>query len=145
MNAITVSSGYEGRNRPVKKSDYEPLPLRWKVVLDLFLAGTKVKEICKCTGYSPSFVYKILNEERTLQVKQFLLAQTQEEFSALFDKVVDVVKEKLDDPEKKLEAAALWLKANGKLGREAGSSTTVNVTAEDVVMQILSGAAQGER
>ncbi len=137
-NAITVSPGYEGRNRPVRKSDYEPLPLRWKVVLDYRLAGVKVPEICKRTGYSPSFVYRILNDERALQAKQFLLAQTQEEFSTLFEKVVDVVKDALEDPEKRLEAAALWLKANGKMSKDS-SSVTVQVTAEDVVMQILNG------
>ena len=137
MNALTVSSGPDcySRNRPVKKSDYEPLPLKWKVVLDYRLAGKKVREIRALTGLSIPRIYHILADERTLQAKQFLLEQTQEEFSALFEKVVDAVRLNLEDPEKQLEAASLWLKANGKF-REGGS-TTVNITAEDVVMQIL--------
>ncbi len=137
MNAITVSSQGDGyaTNRQVKKSDYEPLPLRWKVVLDYRMAGKKVPAICKLTGYSPAFVYRILNDERTLLAKQFLLAQTQEEFSCLFEEVVRVIKEKLVDPEKALEAASLWLKANGKLRDK--DKIQVNVSAEDIVMQIL--------
>jgi len=135
MDAITVSPRFEDAKRPTKKSDYEPLPLRWKVVLDLRIAGVKVPEICRRTGYSPAFVYRILADERTLQAKQFLLEQTQEEFSCLFEKVVDAVRQNLADPEKQLEAANLWLKANGKFKDSA--KLNVNVTAEDVVMQIL--------
>ena len=137
MNALTLSSGPEvySRNRPVKKSDYEPLPLKWKVVLDYRLAGKKVSEIKALTGLSTPRIYHILADERTLLAKQFLLEQTQEEFSALFEKVVDAVRLNLEDPEKQLEAASLWLKANGKF-REGGT-TTVNISAEDIVMQIL--------
>jgi hypothetical protein len=136
MNALTVSSTYSDPGRKVKKSDYEPLPLRWKVVLDYRLSGKRVPEICRLTGFSPSFVYRILNDERALQAKQFLLEQTQEEFSCLFEQVTGVIKDKLADPEKQLEAASLWLKANGKFNDKA--KLTVSVSAEDVVMQILS-------
>lgn len=137
MDSLMLSSRYSDPGRMTKKSDYEPLPLKWKVVLDYRLAGVKVPEICRRTGYSPSFVYRILSDERTLLAKQFLLEQTQQEFSVLFEKVVDVIKLKLADPEKQLEAANLWLKANGKF-KDNAASLHVNVTAEDVVMQILS-------
>lgn len=145
MDALTVSaqpSNYLAQRR-VKRNDYEPLPLQWKVVLDYRLAGKKVSEIRALTGLSVPFIYRILSDERTLQVKQFLLNQTQEEFSCLFEDVVKVVKDKLKDKEKQLEAASLWLKANGKIGKDA--QTTVNVTAEDVVMQILNGSAAEQR
>lgn len=135
MEALTLSSTYSDPGRKVKKSDYEPLPLRWKVVLDYRLAGKKVSEICKLTGLSRPFIYHILNDERTLLCKQFLLEQTQEEFSCLFERVTKVIEEKLDDPEKALEAASLWLKANGKF--KDTSKLQVNVSAEDIVMQIL--------
>lgn len=137
MNAITVSSQGDSYPlaRPTKKSDYEPLPLRWKVVLDYRLSGKRVPEICKLTGYSPAFVYRILNDDRTLLAKQFLLEQTQEEFSCLFEQVTEVIKGKLSDPEKALEAASLWLKANGKF--KDTSKLSVSISAEDIVMQIL--------
>jgi len=135
MNALTLSSTYSDPGRKVKRSDYEPLPLKWKVVLDYRLSGKRVPEICRLTGYSPPTVYHILNHERTLLAKQFLLEQTQEEFSCLFEKVTKVIEEKLGDPEKQLEAASLWLKANGKF-KDTGK-LQVNVSAEDIVMQIL--------
>ena len=135
MDSLMLSSRFSQPARPTKRSDYEPLPLRWKVVVDMHLAGSKVKEICARTGYAPPTVYHILNSERALRAKQFLLEHTQEEFTALFERVVDVISEKLKDPEKALEAANLWLKANGKF--KESTKSTFHISAEDIVMQIM--------
>jgi len=120
-------------------SAYTVVPHRWRVVLDLHLAGHSKEAISKATGYTVNSIYRILNHKDVQLVRQQLMESTQQEFEALFSKVVTTVRTALDDPDPKvgLMATAQWLKASGK-GSERGN-TTINVTAEDVVMQMLNG------
>lgn len=90
-------------------------------------------------------VYRILNHRDTLYVRQQLMEYTQQEFEALFKKVVHAVRGGLDDPDPKiaLMASQLWLKAHGKFAPER--QAVGNITAEDVVIQILQGNVQAAR
>lgn len=108
-------------------------------VVHLHLAGHSIAAIAESTGYTINSIYRILNHKDVQMVRQQLLASTQQEFEALFSKVVSTVRRGLDDPDPKvgLMATSQWLKASGK-GSEKGN-TTINVTAEDVVMQMLNG------
>lgn len=115
------------------------IPQKWLVVVHLHLAGRKVKQIAHATGYTENSVYRILNHEDVNLVRQQLLDTTQKEFEALFPAVVDAIQTGLQDPDPKTQAlfTAQWLKAHGKFNNSAGTNIQVNVTAEDVVANIL--------
>lgn len=138
------------QNQQPHKIKYAPnacqtVPLRWLTVLHMHLAGRSNKEIAAELGYSLNSTYRILNHKDTQYVRQQLMQSTQQEFEALFNNVVDAVKTGLKDldPKVQLSAASLWLKSHGKI-KEADGGTTVNVTAEDVVFQILNQSNQND-
>lgn len=121
----------------------EPVPLRWKVILDYHLAGKKIKEIALLTGYTINSIYRILNHPNVQYVRQQLLNSTQQEFEALFARIVDSVRDDFDslDPERISDARKDWIKAHGKifnpdLGKQVINN---NITAEDVVLNLLQG------
>lgn len=121
-----------------------PIPQRWLVVVQLHLAGKKIKEIAQFTGYTENSVYRILNEESVNAIRQQILDTTQKEFEALFPKVVKAVGEGLEDEDPKVRAiyTSQWLKANGKF---SDTKTVVNnniITAEDVVQNILNAPSK---
>jgi len=117
------------------RSKYDPVPLRYQQVVALHLAGKKCEEIKQITGYSTAMVYRILSRDDVQHYRQQLLATTQQEFEALFSKVVDTIRQSLDSSDENVRLAATqqWLKYHGKRF-EAKSS---EVTAEDVVAHIL--------
>lgn len=125
-------------HRPTKKSDYLPVPLRWYQVLALHLAGKTPNEIMTETGYSSAMYYRILNHPSIQAVRQQLLDQTQQEFEALFNRVVTNIREQLDDPDPmvRLSAQNQWFKANGKF-QPKKDETDKNLTAEEVVAKLL--------
>ena len=127
-------------HRPTKKNDYVPVPLRWYNVLALHLAGKKAIEIKQETGYSIAMIHRILNHKIVQAIRQQLMDSTQQEFEALFDKIVDNIRDQLgsSDPAVKLAAQQQWLKANGKFGNGKKAVIT-NITAENVVQNILEG------
>jgi len=120
--------------------------LKYHNVLALHLAGKTVGDvgvegsICHATGYKPSTVYKILSDPRVCQVRQQLLEHTQREFEALYPLVVDSIRKDLlsAQPDRENRARDQWLHASGKYQAEK-TSQNINVTAEDVVFQILNG------
>jgi hypothetical protein len=118
-----------------------PIPLKWHTVLALHLSGKKDKEIALETGYTANSVWRILNHKDVQYVRQQLLANTQKEFEAQFVKVVDNVNKGLDDPDAKIRAIYInmWLKAHGKFANESKGNGQVNITAEDVVLNMLNG------
>jgi len=128
-------------HRPTKKNDYVPVPLRWYNVLALHLAGKKAIEIKQETGYSIAMIYRILNNRIVQHVRQQLMDSTQQEFEALFDKIVDNIRSQLDSTDQavKLAAQQQWLKANGKFGNGGKTKIITNITAEQVVQNILEG------
>lgn len=125
-------------HRPTKRNDYIPVPLRWYQVLALHLAGKTPNEIMQETGYSSAMYYKILNHPSIQSVRQQLLDQTQKEFEALFNKVVENIRTQLDDPEPMVRLAAQnqWFKANGKFQPKSDEKEK-NLTAEEVVAKLL--------
>lgn len=144
MDALTVSGtpdAYQGR-RHLKRNDYEPIPSRYMAVLSHHLSGRTVAQISELTGYKTPTIYKILSDKRVSQMRQMLLNHTQLEFEALYPKVVDALREALDssDTSMKLKASDQWLHASGKYKGD-GAGTQVNITAEDVVFNILNQEA----
>ena len=123
--------------RHVTRKETDPVSHRHQFVLALHLSGLKVNEIEKITKYRPATIYHILGEPNVIALRQQLLNHTAKEFEALFPKVVDGIRACLDsgDPKTVLEASDKWLKAHGKYAKS--ESTTVNITAEDIVMNIL--------
>jgi len=138
MSSVLMSRSpdrYQAR-RSLKRSDHNPIDPKYFYIMSLRMAGTPVTEISELTGLSTPRIYGILNDERCVQIRQQILSNTQDEFENLFAKVVQAVREGLDngDVGTKLEASKIWLKAHGKYTKE---ETSLNVTAEDVVIQIL--------
>jgi hypothetical protein len=110
------------------------------VVLDYALSGMDPKVIAAETGYSLNSVYRILNHPNTIQLRQQKLEAFQRDFDNLYNKVTERIREGLDNLDPKIVAIYTnqWLKANGKLS-EKQKGLTVNLTAEDVIMQIKNG------
>ena len=128
--------------RHLTRKETDPVSHRHQFVLALHLSGLKVDEIEKVTRYRPATIYHILSEPNVIALRQQLLHHTSKEFEALFPKVVDGIRVALSsgDPKTVLEACDKWLKAHGKYAKSEG--TTVNVTAEDIVFNILNQAPQ---
>ena len=149
--------------RPVTKRDVKGIPARWRFVLELHLAGHQVTRdtvtqkvdeegiltnvvqkhsIQELTGYAPSTIYKILSSAEVEEMKQQVMKYYDSEFETLYPEVVDAVRRGLKSGDKYLDAAKLYLKAFGKGGKSKdGSGTTLNLTAEDVVFNILNQPA----
>lgn len=127
--------------RPIKKNDYIPVPLRWYKVLALHLSGKKAIEIKEETGYSIPMIHRILNHKSIQSVRQQLMDSTQQEFEALFDRIVNNIRTQLDSTDEavKLAAQQQWFKANGKFGNGGKTKIVTNITAEQVVQNILEG------
>jgi hypothetical protein len=76
-------------------------------------------------------------------VRQQLLEHTQTEFEALYPKVVDSLRKDLlsEQPDRENRARDQWLRAAGKYSQDH-TTPQINVTAEDVVFQILNQKAE---
>ena len=122
-----------------------PVPLRWYNILALHLTGKSAKEISEATGCSLPMVYHVLGHKTIQHVRQQLLDKTQQEFEALFAKVVTNIREQLEstDPMVRLAAQQQWFKANGKFAG-VKIDRQVNITAEQVVAQILNQGSRSE-
>lgn len=145
MDSILTSGTpdrYQGR-RHLKLTDRNPIPHKYFNVLSLHLAGKTVKTICEETGYKTPTVYKILADERVVQIRQQLLEHTQVEFEALYPLVVDSIRKDLmsQQPDRENRARDQWLRASGKYTSEK-TTQNITVTAEDVVLQILNQAKE---
>ena len=125
--------------RTVQAKDIEPIPHTWRLVLELHLARLKPKEIQEQTGYSSAMMYRILKDPRVVQMKQQIMEYYDDRFKDMLPQVIDAIEKGLDSPDKYLEAAKVYLKEFGSESKKDGG-ITVNVTAEDVALQILQGA-----
>lgn len=147
---------YAGARHPRRDEGEETakVTLRHRFVLELHLAGhlpmkgsEEKPSIHELTDYSPAMIHRILASEGIVALRQQVMSYYDQEFETLFPDVIQAVREGLDATEMKdrLSAAKLWLKAHG---RAAGSSSKeagdINITAEDVVVQILN-MAEGRR
>ena len=117
-----------------------PIPLRWRRVLEMHLAGYSAITIAENTGYTKYSIYRILDHPNVQSVRQQMMDYMQKEFEGLFEDTVQAVRTGLKDPDPKvrLQAATLWLKSHGKF-QDIKITNQVNLTAEDVVLQILQG------
>ena len=125
-------------HRHFKKNDHTPVPLRWYFVLALHLSGKSPREVMEETGYSSAMYYKVLNHPTVQSVRQQLLDHTQQEFEALFSKVVENIRNQLksNDPQVQLAAQTQFFKATGKFQPKKGDEDK-ELTAEDIVSKIL--------
>ena len=131
-------SGYRFR-RPMKASDYRPVPHRWFQVLALHLSGKRPKEVMELTGYSPAMYYRILDHPSILGIRQQLLERVQRDFEDLYPKIVENITNQLnsEDTKVQLEAQNQWLKATGKFAPKQKASAGEELSAEDLVKQLL--------
>lgn len=131
--------GYQAR-RHLKRSETRPVLPRHRFVLELHLAGHKVKEIQDLSGYSESTIYDILQSKDVNSLRQQIMSYYDQEFESLFPDVIQAVKDGLGSQviSERLSAATTWLKAHGKLsGEKIQQNVQVNLTAEDIVFNIL--------
>lgn len=131
------SDRYNQRRITIK--DPLKLTLRHRYVVELHLCGHTAESISEITNYSMGRVYEILHSDAAVHHKQEMMKAYDDEFQALYQKTISAVRSGLDalDPDTKLKAAQIWLKAHGKF--ESKQQTVVNVTAEDVVLQLIQG------
>ena len=122
--------------------------LRWRRVLDLHFAGKTREEIMDITGYSYIRISQILNEPRMVELRQQVMKYYDQDFEALYPRVVQSIREGLVDPEPGVQTDARrdWLKAHGKFQpavKEGGGN--VNMSAEKIIFQILNQAKAERR
>jgi len=115
---------------------------RWYYVISLHLSGYSAQEISGLTGFSTQRIYSILRDERSIQVRQSILSGLDDELQALYPQVVQAMRDALQSPDIKvrLQASDQWFRTQGKF---KGDQKGLNVTAEDVVIQILNQAGSG--
>ena len=147
MESILQSATPDHYNarRHLKCSDHRPIPPKYHKVLSLHLAGRRVQEICSETGYKDSTVYAILADQRVVQIRQQLLKSVEQEFEALYPRVVETLRDDLTSgiSDQQAKARDQWFRASGKY-KESGDKSIINVTAEDVVFQILNQGPGGQ-
>lgn len=140
MSLLTsrAPDGYQAR-RHLKKSETRPVLPKHRVVLELHLCGLTAEQVAQKTGYSVPAVYTILSREDIIGLRQQIMAYYDQEFEALFPDVIIAVREGLcsDDMGQRLDAAKTWLKAHGKFSSEPKQGQQINLTAEDIVVNIL--------
>lgn len=138
-HALVQSNNSELRNRrKVRRNDLVPIPHRWFEVVALHLAGKPTKEILEITGYSLGTYYSIMKNPRTQAVRQQLLSTYQDEFEALFCKVIHNIRTQLDsdDVKEKQTAQQQWLNAEKKF-KVLGQKEKLGESAEDIVSRLL--------
>jgi len=109
-------------------------------VLALHLSGKKAAEIAEITGYSYGRVIQILNDEPEVEaLRQQHLNVLDKEFQAMWSRIIAKVEEALDsnNMDVALRAVDIWMKAVKKYKVDAPQGNTFNLTAEDIVLQIM--------
>lgn len=143
MAPVPAGSSFKKRSRVT-------VAPRHRYVLELHLAGYKLYDkemssgsikpgITTLTGYKASTIYNILNSEGIAQLRQQIVKNLDSEFEAQYGRVVDAIGSCLEEgkpDEVKLKAAKLW-GDYFKRFQKVEVNQTLNVTAEDVVFQIM--------
>ena len=109
-------------------------PLHYKII-SMHLAGLKNKDIARNLGVTKATVVNIVHSRKGREVIDSALEKYYDEFQELAPQVVNVVKQTLgddDNPDLRLRAANMWIKASGWEHRRQ----TVQ-TSEDQVKNIL--------
>lgn len=115
----------------------ESINHRWFYILALHLAGRTAEEISELVDRHPLTIYAILKKPEVIAVRQQLLAGISDEFEALYQEVVQTIRDclKSDKETVRLDAAEKWFKAHGKYQPKQDKES--ELTAEDVVKKIL--------
>jgi hypothetical protein len=112
--------------------------------INYHLAGGKAGEIAKAMGMTEAWVSTVLNDPLSQDVikKRFHILDM--ELRALGPKAVNVLRNSMDseDPNIQLSAADKWFRANGFYAPKKDQGE--NLSAEDLVRQLLSQTAPGE-
>ena len=109
-------------------------PLHFKMI-SMHLAGLKNKDIARQLGVTKATIVNIVHSRKGREVIDNALEKYYDEFQELAPQVVNVVKQTLGDdenPDLRLRAAGMWIKASGWDQRRK----TVQ-TSEDKVRNIL--------
>jgi len=136
-DGVVLGLGNNNKNKEFKHGkNQKGINHKHYEILALHLSGKTVQEISSIVGYSPVSIYRILKDEELVLVRQQILSGIGDEFEVLFVDVVNTIRELLQSNKEaiRLEACEKWLKAHNKYGQ---SKNTIQVTAEDVVFQIL--------
>lgn len=142
--ALTVStgpdrSGWMPRRQRVMR---RRVSHRWRYVLELHLSGKKVEEIAELTGYKPATIYGILRDDGVNELRAQHMKRYDQEFEALYPKVVDSIRDGLDhsNADVQKEARRDWLKAHGKYRDVPAANAPSVFSAEQMVVNILQQA-----
>ena len=101
----------------------------------MHLAGLKNKDIARNLGVTKATVVNIVHSRKGREVIDSALEKYYDEFQELAPQVVNVVKQTLgddDNPDLRLRAANMWIKASGWEHRRQTAQTS-----EDQVKNIL--------
>jgi len=125
-------------NRRKRRNDIVPIPHKWFEVLSMHLAGKKRDEILEETGYSIGTYYRIMQNPRVIAVRQQLLKMYQDDFEALFSKVINNLHKQLDSEDMKTAqtAQAQWLRT-AKEHKIVSTRLKEEDSAEDLVANML--------
>jgi len=138
-HALTQSPGNQLVNKKkVRRNDLVPIPHKWYEVIALHLSGKSTKDICDATGYSLQTYYRIMNSPRSIAVRQQLMSMYQDEFEALFSKVIGNIREQLSSESMKVKQTAQqqWLNTEKKFKIKTGGAG-MGESAEDLVSRLL--------
>lgn len=134
--APTTQPRYESKSNKLAKL---PVSQEWMVVLSYHLAGKSNRWIAEKMNLNTMTVSRILNNPKINEVRQTLLAETQKEFESLFTKVTDKIRTMLDNEDTAADGIKLWTKLHGPIISKADNEAALNLSAEDIVVQILNG------
>lgn len=107
-------------------------------ILAMHLAGYKQKDIAEQLGLGIVTVSRVLNSDRVLRLRQQILQTYELEFELQMPGVLELLRTKMDSEDEavQLRAIDMYLKMFGKY-KPKDQSATLNLTAEDVVFNIL--------
>jgi lambda repressor-like predicted transcriptional regulator len=117
------------------------IPLRWHYIVALHMSGRSVRAIAQETGLGEQAVRRILSHPDVQYIRQQLLASLDQEFEALWGKVISNLREQLDHEDQQIRLAAQnqWLKASGRYQQLTKQKLADAISAEDIVINILNG------
>lgn len=154
MALLEPPSSEELTFKRVTRRDTLKVRPKHRFVLELHLSGYPVKDklnpdgsvkkvgICTLTGYSAQTVSNILNSKEVDELRQQINLTLDKEFQAQYGKVIQAVGDALDEgkPDSvRLQGAKLWGDFHKRFSKDLPGQQTINLTAEDVVFQIMNG------
>jgi hypothetical protein len=148
MMAVLQSSSLDNFSKQRKTKFVEGkaasrLSLRDRQIIELHLCGKRARQISEICGVGVVTVYRVLASEEGISHKQQIMQYYDNRFEVLYGDVIDTIEDGLlsEDMTIRLQAADKWLKAHGKFAPKV-SDSQVNITAEDIVFNILNQSGE---